>query len=123
MRDQARDPAAPQPAPPDETSEGEDTGAPIAPPTQDPSQSFNWRTAIVPSVFDTDAKRQLYAGEVRRYRVRFRGPDTPRGFRWLVSFESVRRNARSTSTGASSGATATPTRRSTSRPRASRPAG
>ena len=35
----------------------------------------------------------LYAGSVRSYRVRFRGPATPRGFRWKLVFESVRRSA------------------------------
>jgi beta-galactosidase/beta-glucuronidase len=30
---------------------------------------------------------------VRRYRLRFLAPETPRGFRWLIQFESVRRNA------------------------------
>ena len=36
---------------------------------------------------------ELYPGQVRRYRVSFRGPPTPRGFSWLLRFESVRRNA------------------------------
>ncbi|HEX2125133.1 MAG TPA: glycoside hydrolase family 2 TIM barrel-domain containing protein [Thermoleophilaceae bacterium] len=35
----------------------------------------------------------LYPGVVRRYRVRFEGPETPPGFRWLLEFESVRRSA------------------------------
>ena len=93
VRDQANDPTAPQPAPPDETAEDENATAPTAPPTNDPSQSYNWRAATVPSVFDARVRAPLYAGEVRRYRVRFRGPKTPRGFRWLVAFESVRRSA------------------------------
>ena len=47
----------------------------------------------MPSVFDTRALPSLYPGQVRRYRVSFRGPPTPRGFSWLIRFESVRRNA------------------------------
>ena len=44
-------------------------------------------------MFDTRALPSLYPGQVRRYRLSFRGPRTPRGFSWLVRFESVRRNA------------------------------
>ena len=47
----------------------------------------------VPSVFDTRALAGLYPGSVRRYRLRFAGPQTPRGFRWRIDFESVRRKA------------------------------
>jgi beta-glucuronidase len=47
----------------------------------------------VPSVFDPVARKEDFAGTVRRYKIRFRGPDTPRGFRWLLRFEGVRRNA------------------------------
>ena len=36
---------------------------------------------------------QLYPGTVRRYRTTFVGPATPRGFSWLIRFDSVRRNA------------------------------
>jgi beta-galactosidase/beta-glucuronidase len=91
VRDQAGDPAAPQPPPPEESAESEQPSAPVAPPTQDPSQNFNWRGATVPSVFDSQALAPLYPGQVRRYRIRFRGPATPRGFSWLVAFESARR--------------------------------
>ena len=44
-------------------------------------------------MFDTRALPSLYPGQVRRYRLSFRGPPTPRGFSWLLRFESVRRNA------------------------------
>ena len=47
----------------------------------------------MPSVFDARALAPLYPGSVRRYRVDFTGPDTPRGFRWRIDFESVRREA------------------------------
>ena len=48
----------------------------------------------MPSVFGTHgALPALFAGQVRRYRVSFTGPETPRGFRWLIEFESVRRAA------------------------------
>ena len=47
----------------------------------------------VPSVFNATAVPSEYAGSVRRYRLRFTGPPTSAGFRWLVQFESVRRAA------------------------------
>jgi beta-galactosidase/beta-glucuronidase len=47
----------------------------------------------VPSVFEAVPIPAHYAGLVREYRVRFRGPETPSGFRWLLTFESVRRSA------------------------------
>ena len=93
VRDQGNDPAAPQQPPPEESAEGEAPSAPVTGPTRDPSQSFRFRPTAVPSVFDAKVRPELYAGEVRRYRLRFRGPATPRGFGWLVSFESARRAA------------------------------
>jgi hypothetical protein len=87
-------PAPPQPAPPEETAP--EDAPPAAPATaagraaQSPGE---WRQTRVPSVFDTRALPALYPGEVRRYRVNFEGPATPRGFSWLLRFESVRRNA------------------------------
>jgi beta-galactosidase/beta-glucuronidase len=93
-RDQKNDPTKPQEAPPEESGgEGEAPSAPQTGPTQDPSQNFSFRHATVPSVFDTTGKASLYPGEVRRYRLRFRGPATPPRFSWLVSFEEVRRAA------------------------------
>jgi beta-galactosidase/beta-glucuronidase len=47
----------------------------------------------VPSVFNRTAVASEYPGSVRRYRLHFTGPPTPRGFGWLVHFESVRRSA------------------------------
>ena len=47
----------------------------------------------MPSVFDSRALPQLYPGTVRRYRRPSTGPATPRGFSWLIRFDSVRRNA------------------------------
>jgi len=93
VRDQANDPAAPQQPPPEESAEGEAPSSPVTGPTQDATQNFSFRAATVPGVFDPRVRAQLYPGEVRRYRLRFRGPATPRGFRWMVAFESVRRAA------------------------------
>ncbi len=52
-----------------------------------------WTRVAVPSVFNPTAVAGEYAGSVRRYRMSFRGPRTPRGFRWALQFESVRRAA------------------------------
>ena len=92
-RDQANDPSQAQPAPPDESAEGEAPSAPSTGPTVDPTQSFSFHPSAVPSVFDANVRASLYPGEVRRYRLRFKGPATPRGFSWLLSFEEVRRAA------------------------------
>jgi Glycosyl hydrolases family 2, TIM barrel domain/Glycosyl hydrolases family 2 len=93
MRSQAAAPAPDQPAPPlegdPEDAAGSDTGGATGQPTQD----SQWSPVKIPSVFNTKAVPSEYAGEVRRYRVRFTGPATPRGFRWLIEFESVRRAA------------------------------
>ena len=92
MRVDAAAPAPPQEAPPEETAPGSE--APPAPATaagraaQAPGP---WTATRVPSVFDAHALPSLYPGEVRRYRVSFKGPPTPRGFSWLLRFESVRR--------------------------------
>jgi beta-galactosidase len=94
MRPEAATPAPPQDAPPEETAP--ESAGPAAPATaagpaaQAPGE---WQSTRVPSVFDTKALPSLYPGQVRRYRVSFRGPPTPRGFSWLLRFESVRRNA------------------------------
>jgi hypothetical protein len=92
-RDRSGDAAAPQPPPPEGDAGGDEVSGPVAPPTQDTSQVFDWRPAAVPGVFDTLARAQLYPGQVRQYRLRFRGPRTPPGFRWKLVFESVRRGA------------------------------
>jgi len=94
MRTEVGAPAPPQEAPPEETAP--ESAAPSAPATaaglaaQVPG---DWSPTSVPSVFDTRALPELYPGQVRRYRVSFRGPPTPRGFSWLLRFESVRRSA------------------------------
>jgi beta-galactosidase/beta-glucuronidase len=97
MRGQPAAPAPPQAPPP---VEGHPEGVPGAPAaaarsarghvSQAPRQ---WTSVTVPSVFNTRAVASEYAGDVRRYRLRFEGPDTPEGFRWLIRFESVRRGA------------------------------
>jgi hypothetical protein len=94
MRAEAAAPAPPQQPPPEETAPesakpaAAATGAPLA--AQSPG---DWQRTQVPSVFEAKALPSLYPGQVRRYRVSFQGPPTPRGFSWLLRFESVRRNA------------------------------
>jgi beta-galactosidase len=87
-------PGLPQPAPPEETAE-EDAppSAPATPAGRAAQAPGEWRPARVPSVFNARAIPALYPGQVRRYRLTFTGPETPLGFRWLIEFESVRRNA------------------------------
>jgi hypothetical protein len=94
MREEAAAPALPQPAPPEETAP--ESAAPSSPATAAglaAQSDGQWQPTSVPSVFDARALPRLYPGRVRRYRVSFRGPPTPRGFSWLLRFESVRRNA------------------------------
>jgi hypothetical protein len=87
-------PAPPQPAPPEETAPEEAPApTPSTPAGRAPAAAGEWRPARVPSVVEARALPSLYPGVVRRYRVRFEGPETPRGFRWLLEFESVRRSA------------------------------
>ena len=87
-------PAEPQPAPPEETApEGAGPAIPATAAGVAAQAPGEWRATQIPSVFDTRALPSLYPGQVRRYRLSFRGPPTPRGFSWLVRFESVRRNA------------------------------
>jgi hypothetical protein len=94
MRVEAAAPAPPQPAPPEET-EPDSEGASVAmtPPGRGAQSNGQWQVTHVPSVFDSRALPQLYPGTVRRYRTTFAGPATPRGFSWLIRFDSVRRNA------------------------------
>ena len=94
MRVEAAAPAPPQPAPPEET-EPDSEGASVAmtPPGRAAQSDGPWQATHVPSVFDSRALPQLYPGTVRRYRTTFVGPATPRGFSWLIRFDSVRRNA------------------------------
>ena len=87
-------PAQPQPAPPEETApEGAGPAIPATAAGVAAQAPGEWQQTTVPSVFDTRALPSLYPGQVRRYRVSFVGPPTPRGFSWLLRFESVRRNA------------------------------
>lgn len=90
IRSQSAQPGEVQDAPPEEG-----TGAPSAPnaPATPAPTAGSYVPATVPSVFDPIAKRDEYSGTVRRYKIRFRGPKTPKGFRWLLRFEGVRRNA------------------------------
>jgi beta-glucuronidase len=94
MRVEAAAPALPQPAPPEETEpEGEGASAARTLPGRAAQADGDWEATRVPSVFDSRALPSLYPGTVRRYRVTFAGPPTPRGFSWLIRFDSVRRNA------------------------------
>jgi hypothetical protein len=94
VRVEPSDPAAPQPPPPEETAPaGVHTSVRPTPPGRAAQTAGQWRPTRVPSVFDTRALPALFPGQVRRYRLAFTGPDTPRGFRWLVEFDSVRRAA------------------------------
>jgi beta-galactosidase len=94
VRAQQAKPAPPQPAPP---LEGQPEGVPAEPALSPRGRAAqapaDWTDVRVPSVFNTTAVASEYAGSVRRYRLRFKGPRTPPGFRWLIRFESVRRNA------------------------------
>jgi hypothetical protein len=98
VRGQPAQPAPPQPEPPlegqPEGSPGDQPAAAAFTPRGRASQGpRQWTDVKVPSVFNTRAVASEYPGSVRRYRLRFRGPRTPAGFRWLVHFESVRRTA------------------------------
>jgi beta-galactosidase/beta-glucuronidase len=94
IRSQAAAPAPPQPPPP---LEGQPEGVPGAQPAAVRGRAgraqSQWTPVAMPSVFNTRAVASEYAGAVHRYRLRFTGPSTPAGFRWLIRFESVRRAA------------------------------
>jgi beta-galactosidase/beta-glucuronidase len=94
VRSQAAAPAPEQPAPP---LEGQPEGVPAdgltTPGGQASQQSSRWSPVTIPSVFNTRAVASEYAGQVRRYRLRFTGPTTPPGWHWLIEFEGVRRAA------------------------------
>ena len=94
VRVDAAAPAPPQTPPPEETApDGEEPGAPATPAGRAAGVAGPWQPVSVPSVFDARALAPLYPGSVRRYRIAFSGPKTPRGFRWRIAFESVRRQA------------------------------
>jgi beta-galactosidase/beta-glucuronidase len=95
VRNQAAAPAPDQPAPP---LEGQPEGVPAeggatTPGGKAAQETTRWSPVRIPSVFNTRAIASEYPGQVRRYRVNFEGPATPRGFRWLIRFDSVRRAA------------------------------
>ena len=93
VRSQQAAPAEPQLPPPEESApEAAKPGIPAV--RGRASRTSEYQPTQVPSVFDTRALPVLYPGSVHRYRLRFRGPATPRGFRWLISFASVRRSAK-----------------------------
>ena len=52
-----------------------------------------WRRVSVPHVFDPRPLAALFHGTIGWYRVRFRGPATPRGFGWALQFGAARRSA------------------------------
>jgi hypothetical protein len=93
VRADAAAPAPPQEAPPEETApEAARASAPDTPPGR-ATRAGPWTPVSIPSVFDSRALASLYPGSVRRYRLDFRGPSSPRGFHWRVAFDSVRRVA------------------------------
>src|SRR5829696_682819 len=94
VRNQAAAPAPDQQAPPLEGQpEDVPAGSQTTPGGTAAQQTTRWTPVTIPSVFDTKAMASKYGGEVRRYRLHFKGPPTPSGFRWLIEFESVRRSA------------------------------
>jgi beta-galactosidase/beta-glucuronidase len=92
VRAQDAAPAPPQPPPPIEGQPETVPGAPDTPTAPGTAQTpTDWKPVQVPSVFNTRAVASEYAGQVRRYRLRFTGPATPPGWHWLIEFEGVRR--------------------------------
>jgi beta-glucuronidase len=93
VRDEQAAPAPVQQPPPLEGQpEGQEAPGPTAQPETGPVTE-NWEPTRVPDVFDATAMAELYPGHVKVYRLRFRGPRVPPGWRWLIRFESVRRGA------------------------------
>ena len=86
--------APPQDPPPEETAPASVApSTPRSPAGRAAQVPGDWLPTQVPSVFDARALPSLYPGTVRRYRLSFTGPRTPRGFSWLLRFEGVRRSA------------------------------
>jgi beta-galactosidase/beta-glucuronidase len=81
-----------QPPPLEGQPDGQEPPGPAAEPETAPV-SEDWEPTVIPHVFDPSALPELYPGQVMVYRVRFRGPPRPPGYRWLLRFESVRRGA------------------------------
>ena len=93
IRDEFASPAPPQPGPPDESEEGQE--ARRDPPTLLPRAAqvqSGWRPVRVPSVFDVDARPELFGGTVKTYRLNFNAPRA-RGFTWAFRFEQSRRRS------------------------------
>ena len=90
VREEQAPPAPPQPAPPDESEEGQEAGGPGRLVPRAAQVSERWRPVRVPSVFDPDARPELFGGSVKVYRLRFTAPAT-RAFKWAVRFEQSRR--------------------------------
>lgn len=90
IRDAAAAPALPQPAPPDETGEGQNGTTRGVPKGRASQAGTNWRPVRVPSVFDADAEPALFGGTVKVYRLLLKAPRT-RAFRWALHFEESRR--------------------------------
>ncbi|MGI9081752.1 MAG: glycoside hydrolase family 2 protein [Thermoleophilaceae bacterium] len=88
VRDLAAPPAAPQPAPPQEGPEATPGPRPLV--LRASQVESGWRAVRVPSVFDPDARPELFGGTVKQYRLRFRGP-VAKGFAWAFRFEQSRR--------------------------------
>jgi len=95
IRDELAAPAPPQPRPPEESQQGPAGGTPqplISPRVRSSQVNRDWRPVQVPSVFDADARPELYGGTVKTYRVEFVAPRT-RGFSWAFRFEQSRRRS------------------------------
>ena len=94
IRDEFAAPADPQPGPPAESQEGPSAStrpAPLLPPRARAGQTNrDWRAVRVPSVFDPDARPELYGGTVKTYQLEFMAPRT-RTFKWAIRFEQSRR--------------------------------
>ena len=94
VRNERAAPAEPQPAPPEESAP-DSSGAGTTPAIKAHATAASpYQPTAVPGVFDTRALPSLYPGTVKRYKVRFVGPTTPKGFHWMISFGEVRRSAR-----------------------------
>jgi len=94
IRDVGAAPAPPQPPPPEEGAPSPDSG--LLPPAtvrgRASQDEEGWEPTSVPGVFDARALPYLYAGSVKEYRLRFRGPRT-RAYRWALRFEQSRRRS------------------------------
>ena len=90
VREEQAAPAPPQPPPPDESEEGQEAQNPPPLFPRAAQVAERWRSVRVPSVFDPDARPELFGGSVKVYRLKFEAPAT-RAFSWSVRFEQARR--------------------------------